>query len=122
MEANKARHSAARQLVVNLDNGPQNSGARTRFLYRLVRFADATGPEVKLGITAYDSKYNLIERCWGILEGHWNGTLLNSVHTVVEWARTMTWNGVQPVVTLIEKTYDKGVCIAKAAFKAVGVD
>lgn len=27
-EANKARHSAARQLVVNLDNGPENSGAR----------------------------------------------------------------------------------------------
>src|SRR5271157_3021490 len=67
----------------------------------------------------YHSKYNLIERCWGILENHWNGTLLNSVHTVVEWARTMTWNGVQPVVSLIEKTYDKGVRIAKAAFKAV---
>jgi len=30
----------------------------------------------------YHSKYNLIERCWGILENHWNGTLLNSVHTV----------------------------------------
>ena len=38
---------------------------------------------------------------------------------MVEWARTTTWNGVQPVVTLIEKTYDKGVRIAKAAFKAV---
>jgi len=85
-----------------------------------VRFADATGLEVKLVYyPPYHSKYNLIERCWGILEGHWNGTLLNSVHTVVEWARTMTWNGVQPVVTLIEKTYDKGVRIAKAAFKAV---
>jgi len=119
-EANKAQHSAARQLVVNLDNGPENSGARTQFLYRLVRFADATGLEVKLVYyPPYHSKYNLIERCWGILENHWNGTLLNSVHTVVEWARTMTWNGVQPVVSLIEKTYDKGVRIAKAAFKAV---
>ena len=67
----------------------------------------------------YHSKYNLIERCWGILESHWNGTLLNSVHTVVEWARTMTWNGTRPVVSLIEKTYDTGVRIAKAAFKAV---
>ena len=119
-EANKAQHSAARQLVINLDNGPENSGARTQFLYRLVRFADATGLEVKLVYyPPYHSKYNLIERCWGILENHWNGTLLNSVHTVVEWARTMTWNGVQPVVSLIEKTYDKGVRIAKAAFKAV---
>jgi hypothetical protein len=119
-EANKAQHSAARQLVVNLDNGPENSGARTQFLYRLVRFADATGLEVKLVYyPPYHSKYNLIERCWGILENHWNGTLLNSVHTVVEWARTMTWKGVQPVVTLIEKTYATGVRIAKAAFKAV---
>ncbi|MGO9813374.1 MAG: ISAzo13-like element transposase-related protein [Isosphaeraceae bacterium] len=101
-------------------NGPENSGARTQFLYRLVRFADATGLEVKLVYyPPYHSKYNRIEHCWGILENHWNGTLLNSVHTVVEWARTMTWNGVQPVVTLIEKTYDKGVRIAKAAFKAV---
>ena len=104
----------------NLDNGPDNSGARTQFLYRLVRFADATGLEVQLVYyPPYQSKYNLIERCWGILDNHWNGTLLNSVHTVVEWARTMTWNGVQPVVSLVEKTYDKGVRIAKAAFKAV---
>ena len=118
-EANKARFPA-RRLVINLDNGPENSGARTQFLYRLVRFADATGLEVKLVYyPPYHSKYNLIERCWGILESHWNGTLLNSVPTVVEWAGTMTWKGVQPVVTLIEKTYDKGVRIAKAAFKAV---
>jgi hypothetical protein len=119
-EANKTAHSTARQLVVNLDNGPENSGARTQFLYRLVKFADATGLEVKLVYyPPYHSKYNLIERCWGILESHWNGTLLNSVHTVVEWARTMTWNGTRPVVSLIEKTYDTGVRIAKAAFQAV---
>ena len=92
-EANKVQHSAARRLAVNLDNGPENSGARTQFLYRLVRFADAAGLEVKLVYyPPYHSKYNLIERCWGILENHWNGTLLNSVHTVVEWARTTTWN------------------------------
>jgi hypothetical protein len=119
-EANKARHSTARRLVINLDNGPENSGARTQFLYRLVRFADATGLEIKLVYyPPYHSKYNLIERCWGVLENHWNGTLLSSVQTVLEWARTMTWNGVQPVVTLVEKTYNTGVRIAKAAFKAV---
>ncbi len=49
-------------------------------------------------------KYNLIECCWGILEIHWGGTLLNSVTTVVEWARTMTWNGVRLVVSLLKKT------------------
>jgi hypothetical protein len=118
--ANKTQHPNARRLVINLDNGPENSSARTQFLYRLVKFSDDTGLEVKLVYyPPYHSKYNLIERCWGILENHWNGTLLNSINTVVEWARTMTWKGAHPVVSLIEKTYDKGVRIAKAAFKAI---
>ena len=119
-EANKAQHPKARRLVINLDNGPENSSAWTQFLYRLVKFSDATGLEVQLVYyPPYHSKYNLIERCWGILEIHWGGTLLNSVTTVVEWARTMTWNRVRPVVSLLKKTYHTGVRIAKAAFKAI---
>jgi hypothetical protein len=117
-EANKTQLPNARRLVINLDNGPENSGVRTQFLYRLVKFSDDTGLEVKLVYyPPYHSKYNLIERCWGILEQHWNGTLLNSVTTVLEWARTMTWKGVHPVVNLLDKTYNIGVRIAKAAFK-----
>ena len=119
-EANKSRHANARRLVINLDNGPENSSVRTQFMYRLAKFSDDTGLEIKLVYyPPYHSKYNLIERCWGILENHWNGTLLNSVTTVLEWARTMTWNGVHPVVSLLEKSYDKGVRIAKSAFKAI---
>ena len=119
-DANKTQHPNARRLVINLDNGPENSSVRTQFMYRLTKFADDTGLEIKLVYyPPYDSKYNLIERCWGILENHWNGTLLNSVATVVEWARTMTWKGVSPVVSLLEKTYNTGVRIAKAAFKAI---
>jgi Rhodopirellula transposase DDE domain len=118
--ANQTQHPSARRLVINLDNGPENSSARTQFLYRLVKFSDDTGLEVKLVYyPPYHSKYNLIERCWGILENHWNGTLLNSIDTVVEWARTMTWKGAHPVVSLVAKTYDTGVRVAKAAFKAI---
>ncbi len=36
----------------------------------------------------YHSKYNPIERCWGILENHWNGDVLDSVETVVTFAQT----------------------------------
>ena len=83
--------------MINLDNGPDNSSVRTQFMHRMVIFSDATGLEVKLVYyPPYHSKYNFIERCWGILENHWNGTLLNSVNTVVEWARTMTWKGAHP--------------------------
>jgi hypothetical protein len=119
-EANKAQHPNARRLVINLDNGPENSSVRSQFMNRLVKFSDDTGLEVQLVYyPPYHSKYNLIERCWGILENHWSGTLLNSVTTVVEWARTMTWKGVHPVVSLLEKTYNTGVRIAKTAFKAI---
>jgi hypothetical protein len=119
-EANKAQYPNARQLVINLDNGPENSSVRTQFLYRLVKFSDDTGLEVKLVYyPPYHSKYNHIERCWGILENHWNGTLLDSITTVLEWARTMTWKGIHPVVTLVDKTYNIGVRITKAAFKII---
>jgi Rhodopirellula transposase DDE domain len=119
-EANQAKYPNARRLVINLDNGPENSSHRTQFMNRMVRFADATGLEVKLVYyPPYHSKYNPIEHCWGVLENHWNGTLLNRVATVVEWAGTMTWKGAHPIVRLIETTYDKGVRIAKDAFKAI---
>ena len=53
----------------------------------------------------YHSKYNPIERVWGVLKNHWNGSLLDTVETVLNFAQTMTWNGQNPVVKLVEKTY-----------------
>jgi Rhodopirellula transposase DDE domain len=34
----------------------------------------------------YHSKYNAIERCWGILEQHWNGAMLDSVDAAIQYA------------------------------------
>jgi hypothetical protein len=119
-DASKDRYAHIRQLVINLDNGPQNSSFRTQFMKRMVEFADHNDLEVVLVYyPPYHSKYNPIERCWGILEEHWNGTLLNTVNTVLEWAGTMTWKGVRPAVDLLGKTYEKGVRIAKKAFKKI---
>ncbi len=67
----------------------------------------------------YHSKYNSIERSWGILENHWSGTLLNSIKTTLEWAKTMTWEGLNPTVKLLEITYKKGVTICKKRFKVI---
>jgi len=119
-DANHERYAHVRQLVINLDNGPENSSFRTQFMQRMVEFADRNGLEIVLVYyPPYHSKYNPIERCWGILENHWNGTLLDSADTVLHWAATMTWNGIQPVVHLVEKSYEKGVRVAKKAFWAV---
>jgi len=119
-DMNRGRYRQIRQLVINLDNGPENSSFRTQFMKRMVEFADRNELEIVLVYyPPYHSKYNPIERCWGILEMHWNGTLLDTVDTVLQWARTMTWKAIQPAVYLLEKVYQKGVRVAKKAFKKV---
>ena len=68
-EANESRYPHGRRLVINLDNGPENSSHRTQFMNRMVMFADATDLEIKLVYyPPYHSKYNPIEHCWGVLE------------------------------------------------------
>src|SRR5262249_52817341 len=78
-------------LLLNLDNGPENHSRRTQFMARLVALADEFGPTIEL---AYDppnhSKYNPIERVWGVLEQHWNGDLLDCRQAVLRFASTMT--------------------------------
>lgn len=66
----------------------------------------------------YHSKYNPIERCWAVLEKHWDGSLLDTVQTVVEFAKTMTWRGQQPTVSLVTRTYATGVKLTKQAMQA----
>ena len=56
-------------------------------------------------------KYNAIERCWGRLEEHWNGEILDSIKKAVEWSKTMTWKGIKPIVHLCQKVYEKGVTL-----------
>ncbi len=117
---NKNQYNHIKQLVINLDNGPQNSSHRTQFMKRMIEFADKNNLEVLLVYyPPYHSKYNPIERCWGILENHWSATLLNTQEVTLEWAKTMTWKGVCPVVKLVETTYQKGVKLGKNAFKAL---
>jgi hypothetical protein len=45
---NKASHLAITQLVINLDNGPQNSSHRTQFMKRMIEFADKNNLEIVL--------------------------------------------------------------------------
>jgi len=119
-DANQTRYAHIRQLVINLDNGPNNSSFRTQFMKRMVEFADQNNLEIVLVYyPPYHSKYNPIERCWGILESHWNGTLLDDRTTVLEWARSMTWKGISPVVNLLDRVYQTGVKITKKAFQPI---
>lgn len=80
-KANRSKFPNVDTLVLNLDNGPDCNSRRTQFMYRLVEMASAYKINIQLAYyPPYHSKYNLIERVWGVLENHWNGSLL-STHT-----------------------------------------
>jgi len=116
----KAAHVGVKRLHIELDNGPESSSSRTQFLNRLVEFADRHQVTVELAyLPPYHSKYNPVERCWGILERHWNGALLGSVADVLRWAGSMTWRGLQPLVRQTTVVYERGVRMAKTAFAAI---
>ena len=107
-------------LVLNLDNGPESHSRRTQFMGRLVGFVATTGLTVRLAYyPPYHSKDHPIERCWGILEHHWNGALLDSVEAVLGFAGTMRWKGKAPVVQVVTTTYQTGVALTKEAMAEV---
>ncbi len=119
-ETVKERFAHITTLVINLDNGPESHSRRTQFMQRLVEFTQRFHLTIRLAYyPPYHSKYNPIERCWGILEHHWNGALLDSVEAVIQYASTMTWKGKHPVVTLVTTTYQTGVKLTKEAMDLV---
>ena len=116
----RSRFAQITTLVINLDNGPENHSRRSQFLHRMVDFAQHFGLHVRLAYyPPYHSKYNPIERCWGILENHWNGSLLDTFDSVIQFARTMTWKGNHPIVSLVTATYATGVRLCKDAMEAL---
>ena len=107
-------------IQIKADNGSESSGVRTQFLKRMVEFVDRIDKPVQLlYYPPYHSKYNPIERCWGILEQHWNGARLVNVETMLAWAESMTWKGLNPVIELSRKVYQKGVSLTKKAMQGI---
>jgi len=119
-ETVKDRFSHIKTLVINIDNGPENHSRRTQFMQRLLEFVQRYQVTVRLAYyPPYHSKYNPVERCWGILEQHWNGSLLDSVDAVIQFANTMTWKGKHPVVELVTTIYQTGVKLTSKAMDIV---
>jgi len=113
----KSKHDP-HTIVVNLDNGPENNSRRTQFINRMIRFAENNNVDINLTYyPPYHSKYNPIERVWGVLENYWRGELLTSVEKVLGLAGTMKWNGKNPAITLMRGVYNKGVSLSKQAMR-----
>lgn len=96
--------------MINADNGPENSGVRSQWLKRLVAFSAQENITIQLAYyPPYHSKYNPIERVFGVLENYWNGDPLRTVEKALGLAEGMTYKGVHPVAELVTKVYAKGV-------------
>lgn len=105
---------------IEADNGPESNGRRTQFLKRMVEFADHIGKPIRdLYHPPYHSKYNPVERCWGILEKYGNGARLTDTLTMLAWARSMTRKDLPPVVEWSRTVYEKGISLAKQAMQMV---
>jgi transposase len=116
----RATYPQVRRLQIDLDNGPEIASSRTQFMKRLVKFSDRHQLTLELAYyPPYHSKYNRIERCWGILENHWSGTLLTTIATALAWAKTMTWRGVRPIVHFLDRVYETGIRLTKSAFRPI---
>jgi len=116
----KVRFPDVTTLLFNLDNGPENHSRRTQFMYRMIEFSRKHEINVRLAYyPPYHSKYNPVERCWGVLEQHWNGDILDELNTVVRCAQTMTYNGKSPLVQIVDKIYATGVRLSKALMAEV---
>jgi hypothetical protein len=108
--ATQVRFPKTQVLLLNMDNGPENHSHRSQFMYRLVQFAQQHRLLVRLAYyPPYHSKYNPIERCWGVLEQYWRGELLDSAAAILGYASRMTYNGVHPRVQRCSRNYAKGV-------------
>jgi transposase len=91
---NRGRFGHIKTLLINQDNSPENHSRRTQFMKRMVEFSITHKLNLRLAYyPPYHSKYNPIERVWGVLEHHWNGDILDEIETVVKFAQTMTWIG-----------------------------
>lgn len=116
----RRRFPQVNTLVINQDNGPENHSRRTQFLKRMVAFAQQWRVDVRLAYyPPYHSKYNPIERCWGVLENYWNGEILDEVETTLRFAETMTWKGKHPQVELVPGVYPKGIRLTRQEMKAI---
>ena len=109
---NQRNYPELEELVINLDNGISHRSNRTQFIKRIVDFSLKNQLKIRLiYYPPYHSKYNSVERCWAVLENYWNGAILDTVSTAINWGSNMTWKGKHPTVYLIEDTYDRGVTV-----------
>jgi len=98
----------------------EKHGDQAQFMNRVTALVDKFQVTIQLAhYPSYHSKYNPIERVWGVLENHWHSSLLGSVETVLNLAEALTWNGQRPAIHRVEKAYQAAKTVKPVIIKRV---
>ena len=106
----------ARSLLLLCDGGGSNSAAQYLFKQDLQALADRMGLEIRVAhYPPYTSKYNPIEhRLFPYLTQACRGVIFQSVEQVRHYmAKAKTKGGLQVVVNILDKIYQKGRKVAE---------
>src|SRR5271169_4060962 len=120
-ETVKDRFSHIKTLVLNLDNGEDKSQPTHPIHATPDGICRPVSHHCPFGLlpSLVRRKYNPVERCWGVLEHHWNTSLLDSTDVVIQYAKTMVWKGSHPIVELVTTIYETGVKLTEDAMDAL---
>ena len=100
-------------LMVDLDNGKAVASNTKQFLQRMFHFSKKINMPIQfVYYPPYHSKYNPVERVWAALENYWKPLILDTVDNVINIVGKMTWKGMNPIVSFIDKIYPLGVSLS----------
>ena len=108
------------ELMINLDNGSALAGNTKQFLKRMTEFSKKIKMPIQMVYyPPYHSKYNIIERFWAAVENYWAPLVLDTISNTIQIVKNVAWKGMNPIVSFISKTYEKGVKVTEKELKII---
>ena len=103
-----------KKLMLFLDNGPENSSARSLWIYKLIETAKKYNITIELVYyPPYHSKYNKIEHYWGVLQRKWSKEIIKTEKKLIEVINQTKWHNIKSEGYFRDKKYEKGIKIDK---------
>jgi len=119
---NQCHYPNAKRLMIEADSGGSNASRSRRYKKRLQDFADESGLEITVcHYPPGTSKWNPIEhRLFSQITITWAGYVLSTLLILLGFIRkTTTKTGLKVTATQFDRTYEKGLKVSRAEFKAI---
>lgn len=119
---NQPHYPQAKRLMIEADCGGSNGSRSRRYKKRLQDFADESGLEVTVShYPPGSSKWNPIEhRLFSQISATWAGHVLSTLLILLGFVRrTTTETGLKVTATHFDRTYQTGLKVSNAKFKAI---